>query len=228
MAGLELVRIPAGTFMMGSPEDEADRYGDEGRHEVVLDSFYLARTPVTNAQYGKYLAARPKAPKPEHWGDRHVNQHDQPVVGVSWEEAQAYCEWAGLVLPTEAQWEYACRAQTTTRYSSGNTEDDLARVGWYDGNSDGRLHSVGEKPANGFGLHDMHGNVWEWCRDSFGSYATSPRKGDGLRHEPCGTRVLRGGGRFGPARYARSAFRSRALPGARTSGVGFRPAQGHP
>ncbi|MFO7567681.1 MAG: SUMF1/EgtB/PvdO family nonheme iron enzyme [Enhygromyxa sp.] len=228
-AGVELVRIPAGSFMMGSPEGEEGRREREGpQHEVVLGEFYLARTPVTNAQYGRFMAACPDAPKPEYWADGRFNQPEQPVVGVSWGEAMAYCEWAGLVLPTEAQWEYACRAGTTSRYWSGDSEEDLARVGWYRENSGNRLHAVGEKDANPFGLYDMHGNVWEWCRDGWAHYdETKPRVGDGLRREPVaeGDRVIRGGSWSSTAHYARSAFRSRNLPGVRFNLLGFRPAQ---
>jgi formylglycine-generating enzyme required for sulfatase activity len=182
---------------------------------------------VTNAQYREYMKARPGVREPEHWGDRQLNQDDQPVVGVSWHEAQAYCEWAGLVLPTEAQWEHACRAGTTTRYHSGDAEEDLSRVGWYGGNSDSRLHAVGEKEANAWGLHDMHGNVWEWCRDAHEPYTTSARKSDGLRREPEGDadRVIRGGGWSYDARSARAACRSRLHPDYRNEHVGFRPAQ---
>ncbi|MFO7565865.1 MAG: formylglycine-generating enzyme family protein [Enhygromyxa sp.] len=228
-SGIELVRIPAGSFLMGSTDDDKQGYDDERpQHEVELAAFYLARTPVTNAQYARYLAAHPDAPKPEYWDDQDFNQTEQPVVGVSWDQAMAYCEWAGLVLPTEAQWEYACRAGTTTQYWSGDKESDLALVGWYDGNSDGRLHAVGEKEANPFGLYDMHGNVWEWCRDGWvDNYKTAPRAGDGLRHEPVaeGYRVIRGGSWGDAARGARSAFRDGSRPGGRGLFLGFRPAQ---
>lgn len=231
IAGIELVRIPGGTFLMGTAEDDEQGFRDERpQHDATLSDFYLARTPVTNAQYARFLAAHPEASVPVYWGDRKYNQPAQPVVGVSWADAQAYCDWAGLMLPTEAQWEYACRAGTTTRYWSGDEEQDLARVGWYDGNTEGQLHAVGEKKANPFGLLDMHGNVFEWCRDNWGSYTTSPRAGDGLRHEPVGDgyRVVRGGCWFDVARFARSAYRVSDHSGLRVHVVGFRPAQGHP
>ncbi len=229
--GVELVRIPGGSFLMGSPDDEDGRFDHEGpQHRVELSDFHLAPTPVTNAQYGEYLRARPNLAKPKYWGHAEYNKPQQPVVGVSWEEAQAYCEWAGLVLPTEAQWEYACRAGTTTRYHSGDTEEDLARAGWYRGNSGTRLHAVGEKEANAFGLYDMHGNVWEWCADAWvNNYERAVHQpGDGLRTEPVGFafRVLRGGYFSSSARDARSAFRYYGGPGYRDGDVGFRPAQG--
>lgn len=104
--GIEFVRIPAGSFLMGSPDDDEMASANERpQHEVKLATFELARTPVTNAQYARYLVENPYAAKPKYWADRRYNQPEQPVVGVSWNDAQAYCAWAGLVLPTEAQWD---------------------------------------------------------------------------------------------------------------------------
>lgn len=228
--GVELVQIPKGRFLMGSPEGVGDD-DERPRHEVELASFFLARTPVTNEQYGRYLDANPDVDKPRYWADSRYNQPSQPVVGVSWHDAQRYCGWAGLMLPTEAQWEYACRARTETRYWSGDDVDDLRRVGWYSGNSEGRLHPVAEKEPNPFGLYDVHGNVWEWCLDGWGaSYTTSPQPVHGLRREPVGDgyRVVRGGGWRGDADSARSAYRYYHDPGNRYDYIGFRPAQGIP
>ena len=224
--GVELVLVRGGYFLMGSPEGIGE-IDEHPQRKVKLMSFYLAQTPVTKAQYGKYLEANPEVEKPECWGDWRFDNPEQPVVGVSWIDAKAYCDWAGLTLPTEAQWEYACRAGTTTRYCSGDKEEDLARVGWYDNNSDGRLHAVGKKEPNDFGLYDMHGNIWEWCLDNYDSYTTNPRSKDGLRHEPKSDayRVLRGGSWLGDADYARSAYRDLWRPGYRYLIVGFRPAQ---
>lgn len=228
--GVELVLVPGGRFLMGSPEDEEGRNDWEGpQHEVELSSFWLARTPVTNAQYREYLKTNPAAREPRSWDDPRYNQGEQPVVGVSWEEAQDYCKWAGLVLPTEAQWEYACRAGTTTRYHSGDREEDLARVGRYRRNSSGRLYPVRRLEPNAFGLHDMHGNVYEWCLDNHGPYREHPRAGNGLRHEPFGVvpRVIRGGYWRGEARHVRAAYRYGYTPDSRYESVGFRPAQAH-
>lgn len=229
--GVELVLIPGGRFLMGSPEGEEGRFDREGpRQWVELTSFWLARTPVTNAQYREYMKANPRVQAPQHWGEQRYNQSQQPVVGISWHEAQAYCAWAGLRLPTEAQWEYACRAETRTRYCSGNGEEDLKKVGWYSHNSGHRLHGVRELEPNAWGLYDMHGNIDEWCEDAYGDYATSARAGDGLRHEPVGDvyRVLRGGSFDQDARQARSASASSWHPDDRGHSVGLRPAQGHP
>ncbi len=227
--GYELLRIPGGKFLMGSPEDEEGRDPDEGpQHEVELDDFYLGRAPVTNEEYGRFLQANPDAREPAEWGNRKYNQPKQPVVGVSWNDATAYCDWAGLVLPTEAQWEYACRAGTTTRYWSGDSEEDLARVGWYAGNSGDQLHPVAEKPANPLGLYDVHGNIWEWCRDGWGQYGRDPVEGpEGERQvSGSGYRVSRGGGFVSGARIARSAYRLNDHPSYRWHYRGFRPARG--
>ena len=166
-SGLELVRIPAGSFQMGG-----NAYPDEKpTHQVVFDQpFWMAGTPVTNAHYRRFCEATGHAP-PDSFKDRALNAAEQPVVGVSWDDADAFCRWAGLRLPSESEWEYACRAGSTTEYWSGDTETDLAPVAWYDSNSRGRLHAVAEKAANPWGLHDMHGTVWEWCEDGWhGSY----------------------------------------------------------
>jgi len=225
-SGYTLVEIPAGRFEMGSHHRERDHRGGEGpRHEVELASFFMGKYPVTNEEYGYYLRANPQVSVPAYWADSRYNHPRQPVVGVSWHEAKAYCEWAGLSLPTEAQWERACRGGTRTAYWSGREEEDLARVGWYAGNSEQRLHVVGERDPNPFGLYDMHGNVWEWCLDEFGDYEGSPpRSGDGLRHEPLaeGNRVIRGGSWIDAARKARAASRLNRHPDNRLAYLGFR------
>jgi formylglycine-generating enzyme required for sulfatase activity len=219
-------------FDRGSPDREEGRRESEGPvREVRLSSFFLGRYAVTNAEYDLFLKKNPGLQAPECWGDRRFNGARQPVVGVSWLEAQAYCDWAGLVLPSEAQWEYACRAAKpgapATRYWSGNGEADLARVGWYAGNSDGKLHPVGEKPANAFGLFDMHGNVWEWCEDAWHeNYEGAPDDGTAwVAGGDQDARVLRGGGFGLVARGARSACRRRDRPSLRGPDVGFRPAR---
>jgi formylglycine-generating enzyme required for sulfatase activity len=227
--GVRLVFIPGGRFLMGSPRTERGRRYTEGpQHEVELAGFYLARTPVTNEQYREYLVSNPEAPIPRYWGDRRYNHDAQPVVGVSWMEAKRYCEWAGLMLPTEAQWEYASRAGTSTRYHSGDLETDLARVGWYAGNSGGRLHAVAELEPNGFGLYDMHGNTMEWCEDAWpdGYEGIDHRRNDGLAlgSADAAQRVIRGGVFGDAANYARCACRHGFRRDSRLFYVGFRPA----
>ncbi|MGD9325028.1 MAG: SUMF1/EgtB/PvdO family nonheme iron enzyme, partial [Desulfobacterales bacterium] len=196
LGGYELVRIPGGEFMMGSPESEEDRHESESPlHAVVVKDYFLGRYPVTNEEYGRFLNDNPDGPEPAYWADREFNQPRQPVVGVSWEDAQRYAEWAGLRLAREAEWEYACRAGTQTRYYTGDTEKDLDRAGWYVENSGYKLHPVGEKEPNEFGLYDMHGNIWEWVEDDWhGSYNSAPEDGGAWIDEPRGAdRVVRGG-----------------------------------
>ena len=139
--GVELVHIPEGSFLMGSPESEKGRRKSEGpQHEVKVPAFWMGRYVVTNEQYGSFLEAHPDANQPQFWRDGQYNQAQQPVVGVSGEEARQFAEWVGGRLPSEAEWEYAVRAGTTEPYLSGSTRQDLDRHGWYDQNSDGRLH----------------------------------------------------------------------------------------
>jgi hypothetical protein len=158
--GYELVRIPGGAFMMGSPPSEEGGWDFEGPvREVHVPEFYMGRYPVTNEEYGRFLKDNPKIKPPEYWANRQFNQPRQPVVGVSWDDALRYATWAGLRLPSEAEWEYACRAGTRTRFYSGDTDNDLKEVGWYSENSGDKLHPVGEKKPNAWGLYDMHGNV---------------------------------------------------------------------
>jgi formylglycine-generating enzyme required for sulfatase activity len=212
--GIVLVRVPAGSFVMGEGQSQ---------HPVALTRpFWMAKYPVTNEDYSRFLEANPEHDKPRTWDDSRFNEPRQPVVGVSWHDAVAFCTWAGLRLPTEAEWEYACRAGKTTRFWSGDSEKDLARVGWYGDNSEGRLHVVGEKPANPWGLHDVHGNVFEWCQDWHGPYAKEAAADP--KGAPSGdSRVVRGGSWVSTARGARSAYRYRNDPGNRWRNMGFRP-----
>ena len=219
--GITFHEIPAGEFFMGE--------GGE-RHPVRLSSaFWLAKYPVTNAQYALFLKAtsgdfrksRSKVQQPAYWDDRRFNQPEQPVIGVSWDDAQAYCRWAGYRLPTEAEWEYACRAGSDGRYCFGDDEAMLGEYGWFDKNSNGQTQPVGTKQPNTFGLYDMHGNVWEWCQDWYGKYST------GSVIDPTGPdtgsfRVRRGGSWSLGASICRSARRSRITPGDRYLNLGFR------
>jgi formylglycine-generating enzyme required for sulfatase activity len=184
----------------------------------------MGRYPVTNEEYGRFLAENSYAVEPVYWGNRKYNQPRQPVVGVSWEDARQYARWAGLNLPSEAQWEYACRAGTQTRYYSGETEEDLNRVGWFKKKWGNKLHPVGEKEPNEFGLHDMHGNVWEWVEDDWhDSYKGAPVDGRAWIDDPRGSgRVFRGGGWDGSAGNCRSAYRGRGEPDYRYDDLGFR------
>ena len=222
--GVEFVLIPGGTFMMGSPAGVGDA-DEHPQHKLELDSFYMARTELTNAQFALYGDAHPNVDKPKGWEDERYNQLQQPVVKVSWHEANAYCDWAGFALPTEAQWEYAARAGTATAYWFGDDAEDLDRFGWYLDNSGARNHSVGKKDANAFGLYDVAGNVWEWTADANVDYTISPRAGDGLR-QPLVDNVyvhIRGGSRSSDAGISRSGSRYRNHPKGRVDVLGFRP-----
>jgi len=237
--GLEFSLIPGGTFLMGSPEDEAERSDDEGpRHAVTIaGAFLLCRTETTQGAWEAVMGANPST------GTRGA---DHQVENVSWDDAQAFCRKTGLRLPSEAEWEYACRAGTTTRFWSGDSEAALAHVGWYDGNTDAskRLpwsvfvklgakapaqghERVAARPANPFGLHDVHGNVWEWCEDTWhDSYAGAPTDGSTwVDMEGAAARVLRGGSCGSPAGLLRCAYRNFIVPGARHPFIGFRPAR---
>ena len=171
--------------------------------KITTPSFCLAKYPVTQAQYEEIMGKNPSYFK----GHR-------PVECVSWHDAVAFCkklserEGRTYRLPTEAEWEFACRAGTKTEYYTGDTEEDLARAGWYVGNSDNQTHPVGQKEPNAFGLYDMHGNVWEWCADWY--------------DEPKGRRVLRGGAWDLVSVYCRSAYRFGFGPVSRYVYLGFR------
>ena len=224
-AALEMVWIKPGIFVMGSPEGEAGRYSVEGpQHEVTISrGFYLGRREITQGQWETVMGTRP-------WdGESFVQVNpDHPAVYISWEDVQSFIkklnEAAGSSvyrLPTEAEWEYACRAGTTTRWSFGDEESRLGDYAWYSKNGGRHAQAVGAKEPNPGGLYDMHGNVWEWCWDWSGNY----KDGAGLDPQgpPSGSgRVLRGGGFDYPARLLRSAFRVSFAPGYRGSGVGVR------
>ena len=223
---LDLVWIEPGTFTMGSPASEVGRDGDEGPQTQVrlTKGFWLGKFEVTQAQWQELMGNNPS--------DFQNAGRDAPVEMVSWDQSMAFCrklteqeQRAGRLptgyrytLPTEAQWEYAARAGTASPYGvTGNLED----IGWYSANSGGTTKPVGQKRANAWGLHDMHGNVWEWCSDWFGNYP------GGNATDPTGPssgsyRVSRGGSWYFGALPCRSACRVSRLPGFRDLDFGFR------
>ena len=230
--GVELVLIPGGAFLMGSPASDDEGYEDERpAHDVRVPAFYLGRHPVTNEEYGRFLKANPEVEEPSFWGERQLNQARQPVVGVSWEDAQRFAEWAGGRLPSEAEWEYAARAGTTTRYWWGDeVGKDNANCAGCGSQWDGKQTApVGSFQPNGFGLHDMLGNVWEWVEDCWHeSYKGAPANGSAWGKQQggdCARRVIRGGSRNSEPGDVRSAYRLRTTPGNRSNLVGFRLAQ---
>ena len=210
------VRLPGGTFNMGSPPEEQGRYANEGPvHAVTLSPFFIAKYELSQAEWKRVMGKNPSYFKGENL----------PVETVSWDDCQQFCERTGLSLPTEAQWEYACRAGTEGPYAgTGNLVD----MGWYLDNSGRMTHPVGEKSPNEFGLYDMHGNVREWCEDVIDREFY--KKPEASRKNPFCTsgsedRVFRGGSWGFGARGCRSAYRSRILPSVHYDNVGFRPSR---
>ena len=221
--GIVLVPFPAGEFTMGSPASEVGRDDhDETRHRVqITKAFYLSAYEVTQDQYERVMGKNPS-------DDKGANK---PVETVSWNDAVEFCrklsaqEGEEYRLPTEAEWEYACRAGTTTAYSFGYDAYRLSDYAWYSENSGSTPHAVGLKLPNAWGLYDMYGNVLEWCQDWHGSYGketvvidpTGPASGE--------HRVLRGGSFVFPPGIVRSAVRAISLPDHRSVNVGFRLAR---
>ncbi len=225
-SGYEMVLIKGDNFMMGSEE-----YDDEKPvHEVTVPDFYMGRYPVTNEEYERFMEATGYQ-EPMYWGDRSFNQPRQPVVGVSWQDAKEFAKWAGLQLPSEAQWEYACRGGSDTRYSWGD-QPDCSKANYGNSNrskeckdiNPGKPSPVGNYPPNVFGLYDMHGNVWEWCEDHWhDNYKRAPDDGSAWVDKKEGAfRVFRGGSWFNLARSCRSALRNGFEPGYRYDLLGFR------
>jgi formylglycine-generating enzyme required for sulfatase activity len=212
--GMKFKLIPAGTFTMGDGDDA---------HDVTLTKpFKMGVHEVTQAQYEQVMGVNPSG----------FRGADNPVEKVSWDDAVEFCrrlselpaeKEAGNVyrLPTEAEWEYACRAGTTTKYSFGDDESKLGDYGWFSENSGTKTHPVGGKSPNAMGLYGMHGNVVEWCQDWYGDYPS------GSVTDPSGAtsgsgRVCRGGGWYFTAGGCRSADRGRTLPSFRYLYSGFR------
>ncbi|MGD8368632.1 MAG: formylglycine-generating enzyme family protein [Desulfobacterales bacterium] len=226
--GMEFVLIKPGSFQMGSPEDEPGRFVGEIRHKVNLTKpFYMQTTEVTQAQWEALMGGNPSSHK--RCGE------NCPVEQVSWEDAQRFVRKLNQKegtdkyrLPTEAEWEYACRAGSTTAIPNGtitnfqcNVDDNLNEICWYCGNAQNLVHPVAGKKPNAWGLYDMLGNVQEWCRDWFGAYPsdevvdpTGPKKGT--------YRVMRGGAWFSPARDVRCASRFGSPAPYRFQHIGFR------
>ena len=236
----ELVVVPAGTFRMGSPSHEEGRDGDEGPvHEVrIAEPFAVGVHEVTFSQWEACVnggGCRGHRPDDVGWG-----RGNRPVIDVSWEDAQSYVSWLSrrtaerYRLPSEAEWEYVARAGTTTPFHFGSTiSTEQAN---YDGNftyGSGRKGGYREKtvpvgsfPANRFGVHDVHGNVWEWVQDCWnGSYHGAPRDGSAWERGDCSRRILRGGSWYDLPWYLRSANRVRNSTGFRLDFNGFRIAR---
>lgn len=249
---IKTVKIHAGTFKMGSPKTDSGNSGIETQHQVTLtQDFYMSKYEITNIQYVAFLNANnigsdgkfTFTDKSSNFTYNDVELFDPrkddikwsssesawvsykfkfPVVYVNWYGALAYAQWVGGTLPTEAQWEYACRAGTETPWSFGDDESDLGTFAWCSPNSGTMAHEVGTKEPNPWGLHDMHGNVSEWCLDWYGSYPEEPVTDPIAPYKGNNTHIVRGGGFLSRANACRSATRGKGGPLDRGSSFGFR------
>ena len=226
---LEMIAIPGGTFLMGSSENESERRDDESpQHQVTVPSFFMGKYPLTQAQYQAILGSNPS----------YFKSNNRPVERVIWDDAVTFCQklnqktGKNYRLPSEAEWEYACRAGTKTPFSFGeNINPDLVN---YDGNypyksaPKGKYRKqttdVGTFPPNAFGLYDMHGNVWEWCQDDWHkNYTNAPTNGSAWNNQSVSSyKLLRGGSWYSGAGYCRAADRFSNSRGYRYEDCGFR------
>jgi len=245
----EVVYLPAGTFKMGDLQGKGSE-NERPVHEVTLDAFAIGRYPVTVGEFRRFVDATGYRTEAEreggarvwdgkewyrqadaNWRNPYFPQEDtHPVVCMGWNDAAAYCEWLSeqtgerYSLPTEAEWEYACRASSKAAYCFGDDEQRLGDYAWYSKNSEGKTHPVGDKRANAWGLYDLHGNVWEWGWDWHGPYSKEPQRNPG-GPETGSNRVVRGGSWSGGAGSCRSAYRHGFDPGHRGGNLGFRLAR---
>ena len=243
---LTLITPTTKRYQMGSNE----RTEEQPIHKIIINyDFEIAPTQVTVREFKVFIEETSYVTEAEKGDGAYVYEYDawtkkkdaswkkpyfeqtdeDPVVCVSWNDAQAYIKWlnekTGEIyrLPTEAEWEYACRAGSTTKWYFGDDEKELRKYAWYSENSDNRTHPVGKKLPNKWGLHDMHGNVWEWCLDDYvDNYNDTPRDGSENKKGEEGTKVLRGGSWLSNANISRSAYRSMINPINRSSYRGFR------
>ena len=224
----EMMVLPSAMFVMGSSQGEVGHRNDESpQHTIQIPSgLALGRYPVTFDQWDACVKDGGTTYKPddEGWG-----RCSRPVINVSWDDIQLYLQWLGEVtgktyrLLSEAEWEYAARAGSQTAYS---TEDDVGRYAWFRDNSGGKPHPVGEKLPNAFGLHDMHGNVWEWTQDCWNmNYNGAPTDGSAWTRGDCSLRVVRGGSWVIDPQYLRSANRIGDPTALRNGNVSFRAAR---
>ncbi len=233
--GMKFKYIKSGSFMMGSASNESGRDNDETRHrETLTRGYYLQTTEVTQGQWEAVMGTKPWSGK-----DYVRNDSNCPAVYISWDDCREFIrklnnkEGANKYrLPTEAEWEYACRAGSTTRFSFGNSDSSLGDYAWYRGNAwdigNKYAHRVATKKSNAWGLYDMHGNVWEWCQDIYSREAYSKHQSNDPIYTGEGSfRVRRGGSWSCYAGVCRSAYRSRGSPGGRGFGLGFRLARTH-
>ncbi len=220
LTGIEFVLIPSGGFKMGSNSGNKD---EKPIHDVNVPSFLISKYEVTQAQWKQVMGSKP------WFGKSYVKEGSEYAANyISWDDAKEFCQKTGLRLPSEAEWEYACRAGTTTDYYWGDRKN-INDYAWWDGNADNieedYAHKVGIKKPNAFGLHDMSGNVWEWCEDKYErSYDNAPTDGSAWTKEGS-NRVYRGGSWHNNAWDCRSAKRDGYTPGIPHKVLGLRLAR---
>jgi serine/threonine-protein kinase len=249
---LETVLVKAGEFIMGADNEWTDK-AEKPAHKVkITKPFYMGKYPVTVGQFKVFAEAAKYQTEGERWDNKGLGfergrlrmlnniswktpnfpqDDNNPVCLVTWNDAQEFCKWAAKItgktvrLPTEAEWEYACRAGTATKFYTGDKDNDLAMAGWWQGNAESRSHPVGMKKPNAFGLFDMHGNVWQWIQDSFdGNYYSDSPPLDPPGPNGGGARVLRGGSWSNNPVDCRAARRDRRNPATPATEIGFRVA----
>ncbi len=218
--GMVFVTIPAGSFVMGSPVSEQGRMDWEGPcRTVTVESFELMTTEVTQGMWFSVMGTTLEEMRERSLYDYGLfgEGEDLPMYYVSWDDCHAFISALNELdpghiyrLPSEAEWEYACRAGTRTRFFWGDDPDSslIGGFAWFEGNSEGSVHPVALGQPNGWGLYDMSGNVWEWCRDRWSDYETAPSDGSAWESSDVVDRVLRGGSWNGPAVLCRSAHRN--------------------
>jgi formylglycine-generating enzyme required for sulfatase activity len=221
---LEMIYLPGGSFLMGSPDGVGPMNWEHPQHRVTLSPFYIGKYPVTQAQWQAVMGNNPS----------YYKGNGLPVENISWNDAQEFCKAISKVtgktyrLPSEAEWEYACRAGSTGDYCFGDGEALLSNYAWYSENADLRSHPVGYKNPNAWGLYDMHGNVMEWCEDDWhDGYDGAPTEGRAWVDRPSSgsSRVIRGGCCIDHAGVCRSAFRTYNSPNWAYAHLGFRLAR---
>lgn len=232
--GMQFAKVSAGEFLMGSPESWGVAANDERpQHTVrVASPFYLGVTQVTQRQYAVVMGKNPSSFSKTGGGADHVkgmDTSDFPVEMISWHDTLEFCktlsakEHRKYRLPTEAEWEYACRAGTVTNWCHGDDQASLQHYAWYGGNANGTIHPVAKKKPNAWGLCDMHGNVAEWCSDWYGEdYYANSSTGNPTGPDAGSYRVNRGGSWYSPALLCRSAYRRGDRPSLRGNLLGFR------
>jgi formylglycine-generating enzyme required for sulfatase activity len=255
---IEFVEIPGGTFIMGSTRDEVDRNGNETHHEVALSPFKISKYTVTIEQFKAFVDDTGYITSADNGKDanggsdiwtgdefkfkngvnwkcdengnvRSSSEYNYPVIHINWNDAKAFADWMDCRLPTEAEWEYACRAGTKTAFNTGinlttiqsNYNGEYPYSNNVKGQNRKKIVEVGSLSPNEWGLYEMHGNIWEWCNDWYDEYQIASKV------NPTGPsygtyRVLRGGVWIGPALFCRSAYRFAYSPDHHDCAIGFR------